>query len=70
MGRRRAICSGLHALANRRYRPLSMPTALPLGEGAGNEGAARGRDDASQPVLDIGAQSRIERKLGCFRSPV
>ena len=55
----RAPCPGPSPILS-----LAMPAALPRHGGTGNGNAARSDDDASQSLLHIGAQSRVERKLG------
>ena len=57
----RAPCPGPSPILS-----LAMSAALPRHCGTGSGNAARSNDDASQSLLHIGAQSRIERKLGGF----
>ena len=47
---------------------LAMPAALPGHGGTRNGNAARSHDDASQSLLHISAQGRVERKLRRFRA--
>src|ERR671921_655869 len=48
---------------------LAMPAALPGDGRAGNGNAVRSNDDASQSLLHISAQGRVEGKLRRLRAP-
>src|SRR5215213_7619400 len=48
---------------------LAMPAALPGDSRTGNGNTARSDDDASQSLLDISAQARVEGKLRRLRAP-
>jgi hypothetical protein len=60
----RAPCFGPSSILS-----LAMSASVPGNCRTWNGNAVRGRDHPGEPFLDIGAQSRILRKLRNFRTP-